>query len=158
MSALQHTNTLLRRFGEYVGLPDLCLDEDNLCTLSFDDLAVCLSLWEKSGDLLVYADVGVLPSPVEGRVFQRLLEANCLFSGTRGATLGVRYDEERNVFVVALARLVRVETLQQENFQNLLQEFIDTEAHWQQELVSLLRLSSGQKEGNGLPTPSSVRA
>ena len=158
MSAQQHMNNLLRRFGEYVGLPELCLDENQLCTLSFDDLAVCMSLSEKRGDLLVYADVGILPCPVEGGVFQRLLEANCLFARTRGSTLGVRHDDERNVFVVALARQVRVETLQQEDFQNLLQEFIDTEAHWQQELVSLRNFSSGQKDTNGLPTPSSVRA
>lgn len=128
----QQAETILREFGDYIGIPDLAFDEDNLCTLSFDDLVVCFAFREESKQLLLYADVGTLPSPAPLPALAALLEANCL--QPEGTALGIRLDEERNLYVVALSCLADLAGLEQSRFQDLVQHFLSVQEEWQKRL------------------------
>lgn len=81
---------VLRHFGESAGLPDLVLDEDGACALVFDDLLLHL-VWDEEEQLLfVRAAVGQLSEIADNRaLYEELLGADCLGSGTGGLSLGL---------------------------------------------------------------------
>ncbi len=152
--ARQKAETLLQEFGDYIGIPDLALDENNLCSLSFDDLVISISYREVADQLALYADIGLLPAPPPASALIMLLEANCLQPD--GASVGIRKDEERNAYVAALSFLTGLDRLDQERFQTLLQNFLNLQESWR------TRLTQPAAESKPAPhetqPPSSMRA
>ncbi len=147
----------LKEFGEYIGIPDLAFDEDNLCTLSFDDYAVSFSYREKTDQFLLYADIGNLPAPAPAPALTALLEANCL--QPEGTAIGLRLDQERNVYVIALSALADVAGMNQDRFQKLIQDFLAVQEKWQERLPATLAENSSQTlPDNDYPPTSSIRA
>ena len=80
---------LLAELGADLGLPGLAFDEAGRCRLAIDELQVEI---ERAGDgsaLFLTCLVGELPDTGRETAMGRLLDANFLFKGTGGATLGV---------------------------------------------------------------------
>jgi hypothetical protein len=80
---------LLGELGSTLGLRGLRFDEDGRCLLAIDELPVELERVSDGSALLLTCIVGELPATGREGAMGRLLDANFLYKGTQGATLGV---------------------------------------------------------------------
>lgn len=126
---LSAMNSLLSQFGQRIGLPDLALDDSGYCCIGFDDVFVNV---ETSGDrLCLYAWIGTLDEAARTRHASDLLDANFLFKGTQGATLGV--DQESGDALLALQ--LPASTLTVDTLEASVENFVNTVERWQKRLT-----------------------
>jgi hypothetical protein len=120
----------VQSLGASLGLP-LVLDADGACGLRVDDrLDVTLRLEGNPPALLVYAQAGVLPAMAAEAVLRRLLVANHVWEGSRGATWAVHDGQ------VVLSRLLPLEALEAEQLARELARFTDVACAEQDRLAS----------------------
>lgn len=88
--SLENFQKLIKMFGVNIGVSSLEPHPQGLCSLRFDDrVTIDLEYNEEQNALLLSSLVGVL-KPKESELFSdELLEANLLWGGTGGATIGV---------------------------------------------------------------------
>lgn len=101
---MNHDNArqVLREFGAKIGLPQIDFNADNFCTLSFDDVIVNLELPE-SDCLAFYLWIAAVEEDRRPEVAQAVADANYLFFGTYGATLGMSRSSGDLVLAVQVA-------------------------------------------------------
>lgn len=130
--SLEHFNDLLKDLGKSVGLPDLKPSSDGLCSLRFDDrVTIDLECSEERGALIFSSIVGTLLPYQAEKIYPELLEANLLWVGTGGATLGVD-PATLSVFMCYQEKIDGMEFLR---FQDLLKGFSDTALFWNKRLL-----------------------
>ena len=118
---------LLDHVAELVGLPGLTLDDEGFCSILFDDrLAVNISYAADTELLTLYCNLGEIAADQVERVYPLLLEANVLWAGTGGATLGVTPADR----CVILAFQDRIKDIDPQRFQTLLEGIVDTSEFW----------------------------
>ena len=140
--SIEHFNNLLKDLGKSVGLPDLKPSDDGLCSLRFDDrVTIDLEANDETGALIFSSIVGTLMPYQTEKLYPELLEANLLWAGTGGATLGVD-PATLSVFMCYQEKMGEMEFLR---FQELLKGFSDTALFWNQ------RLSGNTAEGEKPP-------
>jgi hypothetical protein len=83
---------------------------------------------DQGGDLMFFSRLGIPHTSNFTSVARRLLEANCLWSGTNGCTLGLEKDSG-HVMVCACANVVG---LQGATLAGMLDAFIDTVIEWKE--------------------------
>ncbi len=90
---------LISEFGVALGLPQLTLDENNCCTLQFDDVMVNMEYLPDTNEFYFYSRIGSIPADGEDRlrVFAELLESNCFYRRTSGGVLGI--DASQNTII-----------------------------------------------------------
>ncbi len=130
--SLEHFNDLLKDLGKSVGLPDLKPSGEGLCSLRFDDrVTIDLECSEERGALIFSSIVGTLLPYQAEKIYPELLEANLLWVGTGGATLGVD-PATLSVFMCYQEKIEGMEFLR---FQDLLKGFSDTALFWNKRLL-----------------------
>ena len=130
--SIEHFNELLKDLGKSVGLPDLKPSNEGLCSLRFDDrVTIDLEANEETGALIFSSIVGTLLPYQTEKFYPELLEANLLWAGTGGATLGVD-PATLSVFMCYQEKMEGMEFLR---FQELLKGFSDTALFWNQRLA-----------------------
>lgn len=130
--SIEHFNDLLKDLGKSVGLPDLKPSNDGLCSLRFDDrVTIDLEANEETGALIFSSIVGTLMPYQTEKFYPELLEANLLWAGTGGATLGVD-PATLSVFMCYQEKMEGMEFLR---FQELLKGFSDTALFWNNRLA-----------------------
>lgn len=130
MSTAQ-TQQLLDHIAELVGLPALELDDEGFCSLLFDDrIAVNISFAADTELLTLYCNLGEIAADQAERVYPLLLEANVLWAGTGGATLGVTPADR----CVILAFQDRIKDIDPQRFQTLLEGIVDMSAFWSERI------------------------
>ncbi len=130
--SIEHFNDLLKDLGKSVGLPDLKPSNDGLCSLRFDDrVTIDLEANEETGALIFSSVVGTLLPYQTEKFYPELLEANLLWAGTGGATLGVD-PATLSVFMCYQEKMEGMEFLR---FQELLKGFSDTALFWNNRLA-----------------------
>lgn len=134
-------NSLLKAFGQSIGMPDLKMDEENRCNLLFDDMAVSFELSEKQNSMYIYSQVAALTTDERDKVSAALLDANYVFRGTGGAAFGV----EQETGSVVLIREERLEGFQLSQFEPIVETFVNLVEDWQQKLQELLMGNGGAK-------------
>jgi hypothetical protein len=140
--SIEHFNELLKDLGKSVGLPDLKPSNEGLCSLRFDDrVTIDLEANEETGALIFSSIVGTLLPYQTEKFYPELLEANLLWAGTGGATLGVD-PATLSVFMCYQEKMEGMEFLR---FQELLKGFSDTALFWNQ------RLAGSEAAGSKLP-------
>lgn len=82
-------------------------------------------------DFVYFVDLGAAPEHRQHEVHERLLQANCLWAGTGGATLGLQPDTGH----VILASRLELEGMTAESLAALLDVFVDTAAFWKSYLA-----------------------
>lgn len=88
--SMQVFTKLLADFGASAGIPGLAVDDEGYCILKLDEKIVLVMQYEhETESIVLYADLGKYPQAGEHAVFYDILQANCLWTGTGGATLGV---------------------------------------------------------------------
>ncbi|GHU32791.1 hypothetical protein AGMMS50256_23500 [Betaproteobacteria bacterium] len=107
---------------------DLPIDENDSCTLAFDDIPVTLQYFRTDGRILFYGVIGEIPPDPATRqaLYTRLLEANFLFHKTGGATLAVNEAAGLVTFQQAELALALSET----DFLNLLESWVQLASYW----------------------------
>jgi hypothetical protein len=128
----EHFRQLIKMFGERIGFPDIEPHPEGLCSLRFDDrVTIDLEYSEEQKVLLLSSLVGVLKKEESQLFYDELLEANLLWGGTAGATLGVD-PESLTVFLCYQEQLLG---LALEQFQQLMRQFSDAALFWNQRLA-----------------------
>lgn len=128
---MDHFDNLLKDLGNNIGLPDLKPSGKGLCSLRFDDkVTIDLECHEQSGVLTFSCIVGTVAEHEAAAFYPQFLEANLLWGGTGGATLGV----DRTTMNVFLCYQEHLEEMDFPRFQQLLKGFSDTALFWYQRL------------------------
>ncbi len=129
--------SLIKELGPIIKLPDLALDENNVCRVEFDDMPVDFEALPDGSMLYIYAQV--IPVPLSGRekLFSRVLIGNLFGGETLGATLGYDVNQEAIIMHIALS----VENTTYPDFQTILERFLDRLKYWRGECQHLLHAS-----------------
>ena len=123
---------LLTEFGTSVGIPDLQLDEENRCNLIFDEIAMSFELGPSEESVYLYSYLGdAIHTDLED-LYATLLDANYIFRGTQGATIGVESTSRK----VVLIREERLSNLQLPRFRLLVEEFVNLAELWMKKLAN----------------------
>lgn len=131
--------TLIKELGPVINLPDLALDENNVCRVEFDDMPVDFEALPDGSMLYIYAQVS--PVPAVGKrekLFTRLLTGNLFGGETLGATLGYDLNQESIVMHLALP----VEKTDFPDFQTALERFLDRLKFWREETQDIIHGAS----------------
>ena len=80
----------ITELGNQLGVPGLSLDENGICTISFERTwSLTITHDTELGLVIFHTDLGAIPQSDLLSVQSLLLEANVLWCGTGGATFGV---------------------------------------------------------------------
>ena len=140
---------VLREFGAKIGLPQIDFNSDNFCTLAFDDVIVNLELPGAGEYLACYLWIAAVEADRRPDVAQAVADANYLFSGTHGATLGM----SRSSGDLVLAAQVADATLILPRLEQILENLVNLAQAWR------IRLAEGaHPDAAPSPTPSSFGA
>ena len=123
---------LLQEFGHSIGIPDLQVDEEGRCNLLFDDVAVSFEFSQDEESVYLYSYLATAPEVDLEKFYATLLEANYLFRGTNGATLGVEAMSKR----VVLIREERLELMRLAQFESVVGGFVNLAENWKKKLVN----------------------
>ncbi len=117
---------LLRDFAEAEGLdPDaLCQTEE--IEIAGLPLALAFEGGDNFGDVIYVCGLGPVPAERADTIHRRLLEANHLWSGTGGATLGL----QPGTGAVVLCGRSDLESLTAEDLATVLEGFVDIALQW----------------------------
>jgi hypothetical protein len=128
---MERFQNLLKELGANVGLADLKPNNDGLCSLRFDDrVTIDLEYHEESTSLIFSSIIGTLLTHQTEKIYPDLLEANLLWAGTGGATLGV----DPVTLSAFLCYQERIEEMDFVRFQDLLKGFSDVAIFWNKRL------------------------
>ena len=120
------TIQLIHELGSQIGLPDLELDEDGACYLTFDDVLLCLQADEDFSHLTVYAPIVDLPAEGRETVLLELLGANFFWKGSAGATFAYSTGAEKVILQIRLA----LPSLTLPDLASALESFVNQCEHW----------------------------
>lgn len=115
---------LIKELGTVLHLPNLSLNESNVCRVLFDGHAIDFEVLPGKDDLFLIAEVG--PVPTDTACFRRMLEANRYGLETNGATLGIDPDRE----AVVLHRQLTISALDYPAFERCLEVFFERLKYW----------------------------
>ncbi len=105
----------------------LSLDETNQCFLLFDDkILVRIELRNEPGCFSLVSKLGNVEEKNIPEVYPRLLESNVLWKDTNGTTFGVQQFSE----MVMLTQHCSLERCSYENFEKVLENFVNTTEYW----------------------------
>ena len=123
----ERVNELLKRIGEGLNLPDLCLDDNNHCILLFDEKIVLnIDLDDAGNKLVIYAYIGEIPLDCREMIFEKALEGNFFWNETDGGTLGI--DKQSQSLV--LAKGFALPLANEEEFEEQLASFVEVVEKW----------------------------
>lgn len=137
-------NELIAGFAARYGVAGLTAGERGLVALGIDDLRIFVQHLPEAERLVVYADLGAIPDAGAARFERTMLEANCLFQGTSGATLA-RHPETGGLFI---NRQESLRMLGVDGFCTLMEGFVDLARTWKGLLVEYTA-----KDGTAEPAP-----
>lgn len=126
----QQYENLIRAFGGALGHPELVPDEDGACALTVDGEATLFVQLRDEDTLLLFAEVGRLPTESAAR---ELLAANLFGQGTAGGSLGLVAETDMVVF----NRSEPLRGLDHTDFAAIMEVFIDLLGHWRKVLPTL---------------------
>lgn len=111
---------LLKMLGAEVGIDTLACDVNGSCSMSFDAIVVNMEYLEESSTLFFYSAIAKVEKESKSVIMEELLDANCFFKGTQGASLGL----DKVSGIVMLQYQSHVSTLEYGTFRNILQNFL----------------------------------
>lgn len=121
-------------YGKEIGLADLKLNENGICSLSFDDKFNVDIVYRKDQEqVILAAPIGNIPAEGQEYFFKQLLIANAFGIENAGATLGIEEIENR----VVLSYMFISSTFSFELFKTVLANFVDLVEAWQEKIKTL---------------------
>lgn len=145
--SLEHFQQIIKKFGEQIGVPNLETHPQGLCSLRFDDrVTIDLEYSEEHDTLLLSSLVGVLKIQERKQFYAELLEANLLWGGTSGATIGV----DPASLAVFLCYQEKLKSISLEKFQESIKKFSNAALFWNQRLAEGPRKKESKKSQTGM--------
>lgn len=123
-------NDLMSSLGKTLGFPDLCFDPTGYCALGFDDFLLNMQYIEATEQLFLSVSVAGLPEGNRQPLYELLLQGNCGFAQTGGATLGV--NEENGVVLSAHIKVITLDSL---SFETLIDNFLTMAESWRERIA-----------------------
>lgn len=123
---------VLGEFGAKIGLPQIAFSEDRLCTLTFDEIITHFELSEDGSLLNAYLWIADIEPEQRTEVALAVSDANYLFAGTEGATLGMN----RQTGDLVLAAQIPDATLTLEIFELALESLVNLAQSWQEKIAN----------------------
>ncbi|AEV39759.1 Tir chaperone (plasmid) [Pseudovibrio sp. FO-BEG1] len=136
---MELVETVIRQFGETIGLSDLKLDSENICSLTVDgEIEVFFQVLDfKTNVIRLNSKLANLNS-VPKSLYQHLLEANYNGIGTGAAALSINLRSSE----VLLTQAIQADKLSAEEFADTVKLFVKYTSFWVQELVELAKFPS----------------
>lgn len=126
MAISDHAQQIIQEMGAAIGIPEMALDAEGFCSLSFDDrIDLGLQYNPNNDSLILFSDIGDIPVDRMTDVYRHMLRANRFWQGTGGATLSV--DEDN---AAAIAQQEPCEGLTAVKLQGLIERFVDAAEEW----------------------------
>lgn len=118
-------------------------------TIVVDEFSICIEGRDEiySEDVLVYTDLGEVPGGNAAEILRNLLEANLMWAGTGGATIGLHPDTSHAI----LAYRTPLEGLNGEMFAAAVSQFATVAAYWRKFIAE-----EGRVEGAELPSAPGI--
>lgn len=121
-------------YGKEIGLPDLKLNEDGICSLSFDEKINVDIVYRKEQEQVIFAaPIGDIPAEGQEGFFKQLLIANAFGIENAGATLGIEEDANR----IVLSYMFISSTFSFELFKTVLANFVDLVEAWKEKIETM---------------------
>lgn len=117
---------LITEFGKIIGIPELVLDEENTCTLAFDDQAVNIQFSEEQNALIIFSDLGKVTGSNAEQLYKQLLTAN--FYREKLSNAAFSYCKETGSIVLMLHQ--SIEGLEIRQFDDLMENFTNLAIAW----------------------------
>ncbi len=120
---VENYKNLIKELANIIGIPEMHADEEGYCFLKIDEKLMLTILYDENSNLItLYSDIGSYNEDNEKTIFKMLLEANYLWAGTSGATLGVN---SKNKTILMFYR-ESMEYLSFQRFFDIIETFINT--------------------------------
>jgi hypothetical protein len=131
---IEKLNGMLRAMSQELELPELELNADGICFLSFgDEFMLRCALDDTGGVVILYACVGSIPE--ENVDFaRRILLGNYFWKETAGSRIGLDPESPGNV---TLTQAMPVEFLDDELFYKNVERFVNAMDYWNKRLTAL---------------------
>ena len=138
-------------YGKEVGLPNLTLNEQGVCSLTFDGKINVDIVYKHDQDQCIFAaPICDLPSGNCEEFFKKLLISNCFGTENGGAILGIEKEEDR----VVLSYLFIASTFSFELFKTVLNNFVNLVEEWIDKSETLKNsYSSSANDEVSMPQP-----
>lgn len=134
--------SVLSSFGKRIGIPELCLDEQNQCMLQVNDVVFNLQWTEKTETLLLYAPVGKLDKNCHAEVYRRLLAANCLGAETDGFQLGL----EDSLDILMLSGQFTLPAINDNQLEGCIRALVAAASKWTNKVARLTSAQQGKQD------------
>ena len=122
---------IMAAFGAQVGLSDLAPDSDGAYHMDIDGMSVSVMEVIESGQTVIWARVGELPSEGQDAFCRMLLEAMAPSGEADGAVFSLQTD----LNVVFLHRVEGLGAFDLDSFKSVLSKFVDLLEKWRGRLV-----------------------
>ena len=122
---------IMTAFGAQFGLPDLAPDRDGAYHIDIDGMAVSVMEVVESGQTVIWARVGELPSEGQGAFCRMLLEAMAPSGEADGAVFSIQTDPN----VIFLHRVEGLGAFDFDSFMSALSKFVDLLEKWRSRLA-----------------------
>ncbi|MEE4379677.1 MAG: type III secretion system chaperone [Candidatus Competibacteraceae bacterium] len=130
--SLENAQAVLAELGTQLGVNQLTFNDEGLCSIGLDDFILNMELTTNGETLTLTAWLAVIPEERRGEAAQRIADANYLFYGTQGATLGMN----RSTGDVVLAVRMPTVTLTLARLSQAIENFIGIAESWQGRLMA----------------------
>lgn len=140
---------LIASLGDRIGI-QLALDADCACSFEADGLVVTLNHFPEIDTLALTGDIGEPPPENLEPLYKAMLEANCAFAGTAGATLSL--DSATGRF--SLCRALPLAVLDADSLYAAVEGFVNTLDAWHKIVVNYRSPVEG-RSADGEPEPFS---
>ncbi|KZK91162.1 Tir chaperone protein (CesT) [Pseudovibrio sp. Ad5] len=138
---MEMVENTLRQFGETIGLPDLKLDTENICSLTVDgEIEVFFQVLDFNANVVRLNSRLASLNNVPKSLYLHLLEANYNGMGTGHAALSINQRSSE----VLLTQAIQVDNLSVEEFAETVKLFVKYTSFWVHELVELAKFPSDE--------------
>lgn len=124
---------LMQQVGGTLHLGELVLDGGSCC-IGIDDLIVNVRYLDGADQVLLYTEVAPLPATHREALFATLLQGQCFFQKTAGATLSL----DQGLGAILLQNVQPLRVLDCAAFMNWLENFMHTALYWQEECTKIV--------------------
>ena len=132
---------LLSHWFKSIDAPALTLDETGICAFHYkDEMLVALEMPDDSALAFVYSGVMEVPAMDKQAFYEAALALNSYGIATKGATLAL--DKQKGLLF--LYQTLRVESLDDTAFGNVMANFLESVGEVREELTELI----GSKDGD----------
>lgn len=117
---------LLTRFAQHLNLPPESLLQTGEIVIDKTTVTLFYEGDEERGDIVFYSILGMPSSHAVPFIYRTLLEANMLWAGTGGGTLGLLPQTG----AITLCGRINIEEITSDSLTVLLENFVDTAEFW----------------------------